>query len=210
MKSAAVRLDAARVIIEHKLTRGIAAERVLMDMLQEFLPQRFGISTGFILDSQGKSSRQIDLLVFDQANSAPIYRDNSLAVVTPDMVRIVLEVKSRLDKARFTEALENISSAKSMDPKIRSLLFAFDGVRPKSLEGYVQSEKQRGATPIPDGIFVMQHQLFVFQQGQLYNGYRVGKMFTSHLISEVMSAVDVANLKPFLPGLPAGKLAFSV
>ena len=75
MESAAVRLAAAQEVIRHNPTRGSAAENAIRTLLREFVPQRCGVGTGFMLTANGTSSRQLDIVVFDQLHCAPLYRD---------------------------------------------------------------------------------------------------------------------------------------
>lgn len=65
MRSASARLEAAQKLISHKPTRGAAAEQAVRQLLADFLPWRCGVGGGFIVNHRGKSSRQVDVLLFD-------------------------------------------------------------------------------------------------------------------------------------------------
>jgi hypothetical protein len=97
MKSVTARLDAAREFIRHNPTRGSVAENALRTLLREFLPHRCEIGSGFMLASDGMISKQLDLIIFDRLEDAPLYRDGDIVIVSPGSVHMAIEVKSVLN-----------------------------------------------------------------------------------------------------------------
>ncbi len=51
--------------LQHKSTNGELKELFLKDLLCEFLTSQFGVGTGVVIDSQGNTSKQIDIIVYD-------------------------------------------------------------------------------------------------------------------------------------------------
>lgn len=70
-------------------------------------------------------SKQCDILVYDQNHYPVVYADGSIKVVWPKSVAMVIEVKTTLAKKDVASALENIISAKRLNPSIEGLIFAF-------------------------------------------------------------------------------------
>ena len=100
--------------VPHRGEKGSQAEEIVRRFLNEHLPRRFAAAGGFILDQKHQLSKQTDVIVYDAFN-CPVYRADEEAGIFPnDNVAAVVEVKSRLDTDRLTEAIENIAAAKRL------------------------------------------------------------------------------------------------
>jgi hypothetical protein len=79
----------------HWLTDGEWKESVLRTMLRRHIPTEVFIGRGFIL-FQEFSSTQIDIVIL-KPSKPTVFKDGELVVVTPDVPRALIEVKTRLD-----------------------------------------------------------------------------------------------------------------
>ncbi len=52
--------------VSHPLKSGEARENTLRKILEKYLPQRVGISTGFVIDAQGRESKQMDIVIYNK------------------------------------------------------------------------------------------------------------------------------------------------
>lgn len=99
----------------HFPSLGRYKERLLANMIRDFLPQSVEVGTGFVMfphanpDPPGGAdlhdplnqsaysiSRQCDILVYDVAAIPPVFKDGEFVVVRPEAVRAVIEVKGSL------------------------------------------------------------------------------------------------------------------
>jgi len=88
----------------HEPSLGGYKERLLADAIRQSIPKRYEVGTGFVAFPKTKSdsststiheiSRQLDVIVFDSHEYAPIFRDGDFVVVPPCAVCAVIEVKS--------------------------------------------------------------------------------------------------------------------
>jgi len=92
-----------RNFTSHPGALGSFRESRLREYLRLHLPGVFTISSGFILDVtdgstviHDRSSKQIDCLVFDGHNFAPLLSTPDFACVHPEAIVAVIEVKSKL------------------------------------------------------------------------------------------------------------------
>jgi len=92
------------LIIKHHQTTGNYREQLLISVLKKYVPKKYHVATGFI---DGRT-KQIDIIIYDQQNYIPLFRENDLVVVKPDSVRAVIEVKTTLNSDSLWEALEGI------------------------------------------------------------------------------------------------------
>lgn len=110
-------------IISHAPTVGTYREDILRSVLQRHLPERYHIATGFIYGFE----RQIDILIYDRVDHAPLFREGDLVVVPKESVRAVIEVKTTLTAARLRHSIEMLGEASRFDceePFFRGI-FAF-------------------------------------------------------------------------------------
>jgi len=67
------RLSIARKSFAHAPSKGDASESVWLDLLENYLPRRYQAATAHVVDSEGKFSDQIDVVVFDRQYSPFIF-----------------------------------------------------------------------------------------------------------------------------------------
>lgn len=118
LKSAADRLfqdfeESAEIV--HNLTKGEARESsVVKHFLRPLLPSRYSLTSGIIIDSDDKQSRQQDIIIFDGLNT-PILKDlEHSKLLFPESVSAVVEVKSTLTKANLEDTFRKADSIYSL------------------------------------------------------------------------------------------------
>lgn len=105
------RIELINASIGHNLTQGEETEREIISLLTDFLPSSYGIGSGIIIDVDGNSSRQIDIIIFDK--SCPNYTLNQNSkIFLVDHVIATIEIKTNYEKLK--EGLENIKSVKRL------------------------------------------------------------------------------------------------
>lgn len=117
--------DRIRNLIRHRPTTGNYREGLLRDLLHKYLPKRYHVASGFIFGSD----RQLDLIIYDQIEYSPIFREGDLVVVTLESVRAVIEVKTVLSNQALCDALEILHTAvpsTHSGPPIFKGIFAFE------------------------------------------------------------------------------------
>ncbi|MGP1386174.1 MAG: DUF6602 domain-containing protein [Thainema sp.] len=99
---------------DYWLSVGNYKESILRSLISNTLPKKYEVSTGFIVASnrEGKvlKSKQIDIIVWDSANYAPIFRDGEFVIVTPESCAAIIEVKGKLTREELHKGLRNIDS----------------------------------------------------------------------------------------------------
>ncbi|MBI3335502.1 MAG: hypothetical protein HY001_03320 [Candidatus Portnoybacteria bacterium] len=121
-------------IVGHPTASGDYHEEILRTVLRNFLSKRFSVKKGFIYAGSDQVSKQIDLMVIDENSPAAyIFQEGDFAVVIPQAVVAVMEIKTTINAPDFDQALENISSAKSLmefRANLTGIVFGFDGTNP--------------------------------------------------------------------------------
>lgn len=92
---------------------GKIREAVVRDILERFIPATAQVGTGQVMDSLGKLSSQVDIII--ARGSAPAIRfDGNLAAFLYETVLATIEVKSMLYRDKLHESLDNSRSIKEL------------------------------------------------------------------------------------------------
>lgn len=92
----------------HELSTGRYKERLLIDLISNFIPRKYSVGTGFILFptvtfskteyiSDHQISGELDIIIYDSTNYSTIFKDKDIVVLRPESVRVIIEVKSALN-----------------------------------------------------------------------------------------------------------------
>lgn len=86
-------------------------EQALKSVIQQLLPSRFSLKTGFVYYDQQNVSKQVDILIIDENEPTSYFlQDGDFAIVHPDAVVAAIEVKTKLNKKDLSLASENLAS----------------------------------------------------------------------------------------------------
>jgi uncharacterized protein DUF6602 len=117
MALAAKRLWAEYTEIQraHSGEKGRAREvAVVTELLNTFLPKKLAVATGEVVATDGSTSAQHDILIYD-ALETPVFNSSGESVVVPvEGVYAVIEVSSMLDRRKLREDAEKIARLKAM------------------------------------------------------------------------------------------------
>ncbi len=92
---------------------GTYRENIIKNFIEPFLPDRLAIGTGFIISSKDKISSQCDLIIYDKSNT-PVIENEEQRFFPIECVAGVIEVKSRLSKTQFKDALIKLTNIKKI------------------------------------------------------------------------------------------------
>lgn len=105
--------------ITHNGVMGDVNEQLFIDVLRRYLPRRYGVEQGIVIDSNGNTSDQIDIVIYDPQYTPTILDQQEHRYVLAEAVYAVLEVKPEInsetlqyaaDKARSVRVLERTST----------------------------------------------------------------------------------------------------
>jgi hypothetical protein len=117
-------VDLINSLVPHNSTKGTLNEQSLHRILASFLPSRYSIGSGLVVDSFGQRSRQVDLVVYDEFHMPKLFRTTSQVLFPVETVFACIEVKTSVSKADLNEiAQENqhINQLKHSVPFINHL-----------------------------------------------------------------------------------------
>lgn len=100
--------------ILHPTSKGDAFENSWIDWLNEYLPKRYKVAKAFIIDSKGKLSHQIDLVVYDNQYSPFVFNQNGTIYIPAESVYAVFEIKPEINKTNIEYAARKIESVRKL------------------------------------------------------------------------------------------------
>jgi len=114
-----------KLLLSHGPTVGNYREELLRNLLINFIPSQYEVSTGFVAGC----SKQIDILVWDKTHYSPLFREQHLVVVPLEAVRCVIEVKTVLTKEKLTDAMLTLDAVAQRQVPLLPIfkaIFAFE------------------------------------------------------------------------------------
>ena len=97
-------------------TVGAAMEQPVRKQLEQILPRGIGVGSGFVIDTSGETSRQIDVVLYEK-DICPVFSINRTPETTYypcECVVAVGEVKSALDGSSLKDAFSKVGSVKRL------------------------------------------------------------------------------------------------
>lgn len=113
--------------LSHELSVGEYKETLLRECISKFIPKRYSVGRGFIVFvdrhnlskhadgnidllnlKEHRISQQLDILVFDDNNYSPIFRDREFVILRPESVRAIIEVKGFLTTKGVRDSIKKI------------------------------------------------------------------------------------------------------
>lgn len=138
--------DSIHSQIRHLGERGGEREQGLKSFLETYLPSRYTVSNGEIVDDSGETSRQCDLVIYDKSNCPLLLAGKEYRVFPAEPVFAVVEVKSVLTSEELRDAVEKIRAAKRLTREngtVAGIIFAYKSGRKNDPMGQIASQLQK-------------------------------------------------------------------
>lgn len=100
--------------IGHAPTKGDISEDKWINWLKNYLPKRYKVDKAFIIDSNGDTSEQIDLVIYDNQYTPFIFINEGWKYIPAESVYAVFEIKQNLNKEHLEYASKKIDSVKKL------------------------------------------------------------------------------------------------
>lgn len=154
-----VQLQAAVLdrVLPHYGERGANDEERVREFLSRVLPRKFSTGSGFVIcsDRSVAPSSQTDIVIYDDIQNSPLFRELSAFVFPIEMVYGIVEVKGKLRRSHLRKIMADIA-------KIREMAKRRSYVRYASVPKDPQRPTERVARPVDDGNHGAPPRSFVF------------------------------------------------
>jgi hypothetical protein len=127
----ALKLKRAAQSIEHAGTHGTVNEDHWIEIFRSYLPNRYEVATGFVIDSLGNRSDQIDIVIFDRHFTPTLLDQQKHRYIPAEAVYGVFESKPHFDKAYLEYAGQKAASVRKLHRTSVSIAHAGGSFKPK-------------------------------------------------------------------------------
>lgn len=127
------RLKISRTTLGHPVSKGDASEKVWLDMLNSYLPERYRAAKAHVVDSQGQFSDQIDVVVFDRQYTPFIFKFEDQTIIPAEGVYAVFETKQELNAQHVQYAQQKVASVRQLHRTSLPIPYAKGTYPPKPL-----------------------------------------------------------------------------
>lgn len=110
-------LNTNREFITHPGSKGDSLENAWIEWLQKYLPNRYSVDKAIVIDHEGNTSHQIDIVIYDNWFTPFIFSQNGFHYIPAEGVYAIFEVKPDIqgnvgDKSHIEYAAEKIESVR--------------------------------------------------------------------------------------------------
>ena len=103
-----------RTSVPHSGEIGDLVERVFRTQLLEVLPEKVGVSNGFVVDSNGSVSRQMDVILYDHHNTPRILTSAGAQMFPVESTYACGEIKTDMDSMQLNDSFDKCLSYKRL------------------------------------------------------------------------------------------------
>jgi hypothetical protein len=107
-------LRTGREVAGHPVAQGQGTESNWHAVLVDGLPKRYQVSTGFVVDSRGNQSDQIDLIIRDAHFSPLFWEFGGFLYVPAESVYAAFEVRQNFNRENVLYASEKVASVRRL------------------------------------------------------------------------------------------------
>jgi hypothetical protein len=92
-----------------------SSRHLLRDLVQRFIPARYGVGTGVVLDRAGNQSRVCDIVVYDKTLYPDLLALESTHLFPADLVYGVVDIRPRLSSDEVRDCLAAVASVRRLE-----------------------------------------------------------------------------------------------
>jgi hypothetical protein len=129
----AAHLDLAARTISHDGVMGAVNEQHWIQLLRQYLPNRYACDTGIVIDSLGHMSEQIDIVIYDPQYTPTLLTQQSHRYIPAEAVYAVLEAKPTIDRELLLYAGKKAASVRALHRTSVAITHAGGTFKPKPL-----------------------------------------------------------------------------
>lgn len=128
-----VKLELSSQSVTHAGTMGAVNEEHFINVLRKYLPNRYAINTGIVIDSTGSTSHQIDVVVYDKQYTPTLLDQQNHRYIPAEAVYAVFEVKPTVNKQYLDYAGQKAESVRVLHRTSIPIVHAGGEYPPKTL-----------------------------------------------------------------------------
>lgn len=117
----------------HPVDNGDNSENTWIKFFEKYLPKRYKVSKATVIDSEGTSSDQLDIVIYDQQYSYLVFQNNGITYIPAESVYAAFEVKPEISNKYMEYSASKAKSLRSLKRTSASIPTANGLLEPKPL-----------------------------------------------------------------------------
>lgn len=110
-----VQLKLSSESITHDGVMGDVNEKHFIEVLRKYLPKRYAVDSAIVIDSNGATSDQIDIVIYDPQYTPTLLDQHDHRFIPAESVYAVFEVKPTINKSYLEYAAEKAGSVRALE-----------------------------------------------------------------------------------------------
>lgn len=119
--------------VSHPTDKGDIAEINWQTWFSTYLPKRYSVTKGKVIDCNGNESDQIDIIIYDRQYSPLVFSYQNVTYITAESVYAVFEVKQELNKENILYAAKKAKSVRELKRTSAKIVYSTGLKDPKPL-----------------------------------------------------------------------------
>ncbi len=126
-------LKSGRTVTKHPGSQGTASENGWLEVFHRHLPNRYQAHKAFVIDSEGRCSHEIDIVIYDRQYTPLLYNHQGQLYVPAESVYAIFEVKQALNKRWVEYAGAKTASVRILKRTSAPIPYAQGTYKPRKL-----------------------------------------------------------------------------
>jgi len=98
----------------HSTAKGDVSELAWKKFVKRYLPSRFSVGSGFVVDAHDKTSDQIDLIIYDKSFTPAFWGGGNHSYILAEAVHAIFEVKKIANSSSLEYASKKAESVRNL------------------------------------------------------------------------------------------------
>jgi hypothetical protein len=126
-------LNTNRKFITHPGSKGDSLENAWIEWLRNYLPNRYSVDKAIVIDHQGNTSDQIDIIIYDNWYTPFIFSQNGFHYIPAEGVYAVFEVKPDIKQSYIEYSANKIESVRKLNRTSAKMISSGEKKDPRAL-----------------------------------------------------------------------------
>jgi hypothetical protein len=120
-----VQRDVINALLKDPRIIGDYYEAIVRDAVREAVSHSFAVGRGVVLAADGSASKECDIIVYNTVEYGPLFVSGDIAVVSPESVRCVIQVKGTVTLDNLGDAIQSLAAVDRLRSGIWKFIVGF-------------------------------------------------------------------------------------
>ena len=102
--------------------KGKLIEKTFKENLEEILPEKIGVLSGVVIDSDGNESTYMDIVLYDKMNTPRLFTNDSVRIFPVESTYACGIIKAKLDTTQLQDSFRECLSYKNLNRKTEGFI----------------------------------------------------------------------------------------